>query len=837
MPRNWQRLLRWTHRKRFNAVLIGLLIFVAGVVAWASPGDVQAGRAPRIIVAVVAAIVVGAAAWWLWRPRHGGLQVSRTLIPEGTVDSDRDGVDTDRDYLVPRELPPGPAAFVGRADELKKLAYELETFDGDRPFVAVIQGRAGIGKTALALHFAHQIADRFPDGQTFVHVAEWDSESATYDAGGPVTGAVTEVKIARELFLALRQPGEKPPPGQLIDEYRRLSTGRKLLIVLDDVPQHATLPPLAQIGARGAIILTTRQDPTSVMADVSLTEPGVPVLDLQELEEEAALNLLRRAVGKQELTEPDMPFRQLAISCNREPLALTLAGAALASRSNWQLQDLISLGSTATSTGYKRVDEPLDATYQLLTKEEQRALRCVGIIGQARFAAWALQATLDDDDGDLTRALTSGLIRSGLIARTSSGAGGVTVFEVTEPVVAYARGLAHRPDVPQPYPDLRDALGRLKRQSAERRREKPSMRIRKEVYPRMRAGDFGAAIRRARDTLAQAQDNRDRSAQAVCLAALAELYAELGEISAAEDAAQSARRIGEDDSADSKARALRSLAKLRRRAHHFGEAEKLLDKALDLSREADDPGEEIRVLAERALIRGRRGDFARAKDDATVAESLSQPNELRQLPVAMLAHGRSLLYEARFAVADDEFRRARLARAQEVFAEAYRKAEDPQGDGSKQFLNMSWIRYAQATAALDQGDLNKATDWASDAMAFFTDMHHRYGVAHCRRLVGTISMRLSQPKSAVNELLGALETFRNCGDTRIVADVSLELAQALLGVGKHAEAHSLQRQAVRIYLQLRDKETASAAAIAFLSSLASQFRRNPTIPPLDGPAE
>jgi hypothetical protein len=745
-------------------------------------------------------------------------------------------MEPDREYLVPRELPLGPATFVGRADELKALADKLDNFDGERPFIAVIQGRAGIGKTALALHFAHEVADHFPDGQTFVHVAEWDSESATADAGGPVTSAGTEETIARELFLALCQPGETTTPGRLIDEHVRLSTGSKFLVVLDDVPEHATLPPLAQIGGRGAIILTTRHELSAVVADVPLTEPDVPVLHLNELKDDAALNLLRRAAGKPDHDELDAPFRQLADICNREPLALTLAGAALASRSNWQLQDLISLRSTSPSIPHVRTGEPLDATYELLTREEQRALRCIGVIGQSRFAAWALQATLGDGDGDLTRALASGLIRSGLIARTSSGAGGITVYEVAEPVVAYARRLAERPEVPKPYLDLRDAMERLNNLRAERRREKPSVRIRKEVYPRMRAGDFSAAIRRARDALAQAQDINDVGAQAVCLAALAELYAELGEISAAEDAAQSARRIAEGDGADSKARALRSLAKLRRRAHQFEAAEHLLDEALDLASEADDPGEEIRILAERALTRGSRGDFSRAKEDASKAVSLSQPNELRQLPVAMLAHGRAFLYEARSRTANGEVKRASLARAQQIFAEAYLSAEDPQGDGARQFLNMSWIRYAQAMAAIEQGDLDKATDWANDAMASFTDKNHRYGVAHCRWLLGMISMLRGRPEHAASELLSALETFRNCGDTRIVADVSMDLAKALRGAGKRAQACGLLRQAMRTYLQLHDQETARGAAVAFLWGFTAWFRRTPNGPVLDGPA-
>ncbi len=535
--------------------------------------------------------------------------------------------------------------------------------------------------------------------------------------------------------------------------------------------------------------------------------------------------MLRQAVGGRDSEDKGGPFRELADRCNGEPLALTLAGAALASRPSWKLslaRDLISQGSTYP-TGFQagqQETESLDATYQLLTSDEQYALRCIGAIGRARFAAWALQAALGDDEGDQTRALASSLTRAGLIERTSTGAGGVPIYEVAEPVVDYARRIADRVDIYRM--DAQRSLDRLNLQRAERSREQPSLRIRKQVYPRMRAGQLSEAIGRARDALALVRDNPDQSAEAACFAALAELYAELGEISAAEDAASYASRIG---GADSKARALRSLAKLRRRARHLAEAEELLNEALHLAREVGDAGEEIRILAERALILGRRGNFDQAKADSLRSVVMCRHNETRQLAFALLSHGGVSLYEAGSDKADDQLRHACLVRAQEIFADAYHEADSAYGDDSKQFLNMSWIRHAQAKAAIEQGELAKAADWAQEAMMSFADKHHRYGVAHCRLLLGTISLRLNQPKEAVGELLSALKTFRNCGDTRIVADVSLVLAQAFLKLGKGAEARRFQQSAMNSYLQLGDQDMAHAAAVALLANLFSRLTR------------
>ena len=73
-----------------------------------------------------------------------------------------------RAYLVPRELPPGPADFVGRTAELERLEDAVRRSGGARPFIAVIYGAPGIGKSALAVTFAHKVAQLFPAGQLFV---------------------------------------------------------------------------------------------------------------------------------------------------------------------------------------------------------------------------------------------------------------------------------------------------------------------------------------------------------------------------------------------------------------------------------------------------------------------------------------------------------------------------------------------------------------------------------------------------------------------------------------------------------------------------------------------
>jgi tetratricopeptide (TPR) repeat protein len=810
MGKKWRRLPA-VLAERVKPLGVGVLIAATGVLTWALPGETSITWPYRVIVAGLAGLLVGAVSWHLTQrkltPEPGSLARGRG------ISTSRNRQDAERYYVVPWELPPAPAVFVGRDDQIRVLREKLDAHEGDAPFVAVLNGRGGIGKTALALSFAHQIADRFPDGQIFIRVAQWDSMPAANNDYTYAENTDIITRIAHEIVYALRSPGQNIPEQrqELIELFGKLSQGRHLIIILDDVPEHTDLSPLLLMLTRSSIIITARKGPAEANADIGL--------ELEPLSDTDALTLLQSAIGVDRVREGE-GARDLVDWCNGDPLALALAGAALAARPHWKLslaRDLISQDdSPPNQSGAKaREAEPLEATYLLLTKDEQHAIRCIGTIGTARFAPWALQAALGDPEETEASALASRLTRARLIERTSEGIGSVPLYQVAEPIVAYARRLADRADT-------QGAMRRLDARRAERRQERPSQRIRQQVYPLMRAGRLSEAIERARDTLTLTKENPDRGAEAVCFAALAELYTELGELSAAEDAAEYAISIGE---ADSKARAHRSMAKLQRRANHLLEAERHLNDALHLAIQADDPGEQIRVLAERAMVLGRLGDFDRALADSLKSYEMCKFGEKRQLPFALLSYGAVHLYMGDSGETSEQSGDSPLDKAEKIFAEGYREAENEQ-EGSKQFLMLSWIRHAQARVAIEKGELRKASDWATEAMALFSERRHRYGAAHCRLLLGAINLPRN-PSEAADQLLAALETFHNCGDARIEADVSLELAQAYLRLGKRKEARPLQQAAVSNYLELGDRRAARTATVAVAKTQGARFRRRP----------
>jgi hypothetical protein len=161
---------------------------------------------------------------------------------------------------VPRQLPVNVAHFTGRVAELAKLDALLTRDEAARPaatVISVIAGTAGVGKTALVVHWAHGVRDYFPDGQLFVNLRG-------YDPGPPMT---TEQALA-EFLRALNVPAERIPAG--LEEramlYRSLLDGRRVLIVLDNANSAEQVRPLLPGSPTCRVVITSRSRLSSLIA-------------------------------------------------------------------------------------------------------------------------------------------------------------------------------------------------------------------------------------------------------------------------------------------------------------------------------------------------------------------------------------------------------------------------------------------------------------------------------------------------------------------------------------------------------------------------------------------
>jgi DNA-binding SARP family transcriptional activator/Flp pilus assembly protein TadD len=218
--------------------------------------------------------------------------------------------------VIPRQLPAAPAHFTGRAGELEALNELLDhaARTSSTVVISAIGGTAGVGKTALAVHWAHHAAEKFADGQLYLNLRGFDP------AGTPVAPA----KAVRCLLDALSVPAERIPAGLAaqVGLYRSLLAGKRVLLVLDNARTADQVRPLLPGSAGCLVLVTSRSQLTSLAA----TE-GAFLLSLDVLSEAEAHGLLASRVGASRIAAEPQAVTDLIALCARLPLALSIAAA------------------------------------------------------------------------------------------------------------------------------------------------------------------------------------------------------------------------------------------------------------------------------------------------------------------------------------------------------------------------------------------------------------------------------------------------------------------------------------------------------------------------------
>jgi tetratricopeptide (TPR) repeat protein/DNA-binding XRE family transcriptional regulator len=229
--------------------------------------------------------------------------------------------------LVAHQLPPAVSCFAGRADEMADLTGWLEDCrcDGGAVVISVIAGTAGVGKTGLATHWAHQVAPRFPDGQLYVNLCG-------YDPGPPVNPADALAAFLR----ALGTPGPAIPAeiGELATRYRSMLAGRRMLILLDNARDAGQVRPLIP-GSSGCLTVVTSRDSLAGL----VARDGARRIELDALPLPDAVGLLRELVGGRVEADPGAAD-VLAELCCRLPLALRVAAELAVARPRVSLAEL-----------------------------------------------------------------------------------------------------------------------------------------------------------------------------------------------------------------------------------------------------------------------------------------------------------------------------------------------------------------------------------------------------------------------------------------------------------------------------------------------------------------
>ena len=231
-------------------------------------------------------------------------------------------------HVAPRQLPASPRGFIGRARELRTLSKRLERDLGETGgvVIAALTGMAGIGKTALAVHWAHRVADRFPDGQLFVNLRG-------FSRGTPVTP--TEAVCG--FLTALGAPPARIPADTDAQAalYRTLLVGRRMLIVLDNAQDAEQVRPLLP-GSPGCLVLVTSRNLLTGLA----VADGAHLITLDVPTDSEARDLLSLNLGdKRAMAEP-ASISELIALCGHLPLALRDVAARAVARPGLPLSAL-----------------------------------------------------------------------------------------------------------------------------------------------------------------------------------------------------------------------------------------------------------------------------------------------------------------------------------------------------------------------------------------------------------------------------------------------------------------------------------------------------------------
>ncbi|MCW2896310.1 MAG: family transcriptional regulator [Actinomycetia bacterium] len=384
----------WLRRQRVAAGLTQEDLAERSGVSVRAIADIERGRTRKPYPSSVRSLVRA-----LGLPEATGTDlVARYRAGDGTGQADTGQADTghagagragDADeaadgaggVTVPRQLPTRVPHFAGRAGELAQLDGVLDAATSDQAVgatgvvISAIGGTAGVGKTALALHWAHRVAHRFPDGQLYANLRGFDAGNGRpADPGDVLRGFLDALGVHPE-----RLPADVDGLAAL---YRSVLAGRRMLVLLDNAADAAQVRPLLPASPQCLVIVTSRRELAALAA-----REGARLLQLDVLSEQEANELLVTRLGKDRAAAEPWAVTELASLCARLPLALSIVVARAAAAPKLPLS---SLAAELTELGGRldaldagdpagNVRTVLSLSYRHLPETAARMFRLLGL--------------------------------------------------------------------------------------------------------------------------------------------------------------------------------------------------------------------------------------------------------------------------------------------------------------------------------------------------------------------------------------------------------------------------------------------------------------------------
>jgi tetratricopeptide (TPR) repeat protein/transcriptional regulator with XRE-family HTH domain len=683
---------------------------------------------------------------------------------------------------APRELPAPVRHFTGRAAELVELSEMAAAADGHALLICTVGGTAGVGKTALAIQWAHQVADLFPDGQLYVNLRGYDSDK-------PVIAADALAGFLRTLGVL----GGDIPDGveNRARLYRSRLAGRRMLVMLDNARDGEQVRPLLP-GDPGCIAVVTSRD---ALAGLVATD-GARRLDLDVLPLADALGLLRSLIGVRADDDPQSTAA-LAGLCARLPLALRIAAELAAARRAVPLRDLAAELQASRldclDAGEDRADVRAVFSWsgRHLPSGAAAAFALLGLHPGSDLDVYAAAALTGTGTGQANRVLDR-LRRASLIQ-----AGGAGRYGMHDLLRMYAREQATARDSGG---DCQQALTRLFDYYLAAAAAAMDVLFPAETYRRPRIIPTTAVVPDMPSQAdAQAWLNRERAnlvavavhcadhgwpGQANGLASMLFRYLVTGSHLPEGDtiyghALQAARRSGD---LAAEAEALSGLGGISLMRGHFRDAAGHYQDALERYRQCGDRAGQGRVLdnlgaAEEELHNLRSAAsyhreaiaaFEDAGDSVGAAHALSN---LGGIETELNS----------FDEASEHLHRALLV---------LREAKD-QGREARALQRIGEL-------SLRRGQLAEAAAFFEQALAIQQRLQQRTGIAAQLLNLGHVCLRRGKHQQAIGYFRQAVALFREAGDQHGETTTLFGLAEAVRGTGKPAAAEAELKTALRL---------------------------------------
>jgi tetratricopeptide (TPR) repeat protein/transcriptional regulator with XRE-family HTH domain len=273
---------------------------------------------------------------------------------------------------TPRQLPLDVRGFAGRLAHLERLDACLES-DPAHPttvVVSAVAGMAGVGKTALALHWAHRRADRFPDGQLYVDLRGFGAAEAVVDPADALRGFLEALQVP-----VARIPADPDARAAL---FRSLLADRRMLLVLDNARDDVQVRPLLPGAGRCVVVVTSRDRLSGLIVG-----EGARPLHLDVLADDEAAALLAGRLGADRLAQEPVAVDAIIAATGRLPLALSIVAARVATHPTFPLASfaaqLSRVEGRLDALGDGDVRRVFSWSYLALSKEAARLFRLLGL--------------------------------------------------------------------------------------------------------------------------------------------------------------------------------------------------------------------------------------------------------------------------------------------------------------------------------------------------------------------------------------------------------------------------------------------------------------------------